>query len=478
MTPTTSYIISDLHLAEGNLDRGITLGTENFFADLEFESFINYLIKEQGSDNAQLIINGDFVDFIRVTIVPKPNELKTWQRELDLINLNFDVTDIKIDNKEKLYGLKTNDYKCIWKLFLSIKGHPKVFSSLAKFVDHGHSLVITVGNHDIEWYWVEVQNYFREKLLQIKNSQGYNNSDDKLFKSRISFETNVDEKGAPKEFRIYDKVLVLHGHDYEFTTEIKGNYLLHKTLNRKKPASDRDRQLYLPFGSFWNRYLINQVEFSFPHIDNLTLSTAMLNALFKEDSKTAYKIARQCLIYAVYISMRRFKMVAKKIGAILLGIVIPLLVICIIIFFTILNEGQFFEAIPKWLNYILSGLLSLTLPLIFKLLSSWFSSLAGFSSKPLIICAFKDLTNSDADIIVLGHNHQPEHIIKAGKEYINTGSWTHKYVFKYKTIRMGIKYVVAKIQKLDSGKIQSQLLEWDQNLNSLKGFSTYKNMSI
>ncbi|PIN81226.1 hypothetical protein COV11_02415, partial [Candidatus Woesearchaeota archaeon CG10_big_fil_rev_8_21_14_0_10_30_7] len=75
-------IISDLHISEGQ-DSAL----EDFFYETEL---INLLKKH--SKNTELIINGDFVDFLQITTIPEQFKPTTTETE-------------------KKYGLKTSPDK-------------------------------------------------------------------------------------------------------------------------------------------------------------------------------------------------------------------------------------------------------------------------------------------------------------------------------------------------------------------------------
>src|SRR5438067_826927 len=60
-------VISDLHMGSGiQFDASFT-GCENFYSDDAFARFLNYLHQTTPADkNTTLIINGDFIDFLRI----------------------------------------------------------------------------------------------------------------------------------------------------------------------------------------------------------------------------------------------------------------------------------------------------------------------------------------------------------------------------------------------------------------------------
>src|SRR3984893_10239529 len=69
------FVISDLHLADGLGPDGRYGGNENFFCDSSFRRFLRQAHSNPGPTNAILIINGDFVDFLRVMYVPREDSL-------------------------------------------------------------------------------------------------------------------------------------------------------------------------------------------------------------------------------------------------------------------------------------------------------------------------------------------------------------------------------------------------------------------
>src|SRR5258705_6703020 len=67
---TNVYVVSDLHLAAGKNANGNYTGTENFFADQAFASFLYHLLDKDAAKKKLLIINGDFIDFLRIRNYP------------------------------------------------------------------------------------------------------------------------------------------------------------------------------------------------------------------------------------------------------------------------------------------------------------------------------------------------------------------------------------------------------------------------
>jgi UDP-2,3-diacylglucosamine pyrophosphatase LpxH len=236
------FVVSDLHLAAGRGRDGRYDGCENFFADAGFRRFLQHARGLQRP--ATLIINGDFVDFLRVTYVPgRQGGLTRWQRVLTQLKLRRrsrrvkalspaeqaeflkDFTEWKqilervgirrtvdelmarINDKEELYGLRTNDYKSVLRLDIVIQGHAEFFIALAEWLAAGNRLVIVKGNHDLEWYWLAVRNYLRLDLAERIARQQNADVKNVLLQTVLPNLTFIDHAMI-----IDDEFYVEHGH--------------------------------------------------------------------------------------------------------------------------------------------------------------------------------------------------------------------------------------------------------------------------
>jgi UDP-2,3-diacylglucosamine pyrophosphatase LpxH len=138
--------ISDLHLG-CDLRPGQNLNTPRA-ADQALVSFLDWhAANRTGRKPWCLILNGDIVDFVAITIVP-------------------DHAGFEISDEERELGLAPSEPKCVWKLRRTAQRHPAVFDALARFVQKGNSLHIIRGNHDAEWRWPAVQAELRRLLIE------------------------------------------------------------------------------------------------------------------------------------------------------------------------------------------------------------------------------------------------------------------------------------------------------------------------
>ncbi len=99
----------------------------------------------------RLVIAGDMVDFIGITLTPEPTE-----------EVPFEVSAT-----ERLGGLWPEPSKAVWKLRRVLERHRLFFARLAAFVAAGNELVVIRGNHDQEWSLPEVQEAFTGALADL-----------------------------------------------------------------------------------------------------------------------------------------------------------------------------------------------------------------------------------------------------------------------------------------------------------------------
>lgn len=105
-----------------------------------------YRTHRQGGRSWRLVIAGDFIDFVGMSVLPAA-EYETEPTE-----------------EELMHGLGGAWDHALAKLRLLMRHEVEVMTSLARFIAAGNSLVIVRGNHDVEWHWDAVQQAFRDEL--------------------------------------------------------------------------------------------------------------------------------------------------------------------------------------------------------------------------------------------------------------------------------------------------------------------------
>ena len=227
-------VVSDLHLSEGRnpYTRRFNLN-EDFFFDGQFDRFLSHLEAESKHRRRKwhLIIAGDMADFLQVTRLPEE-------------------PGFSLSRREKEYGLGTSLEKSIWKMKVMMDGHWMFFRALGRFLRNKNRCTIITGNHDIEWTVPGQQKAFKEemkKYLPEKDSEG-----DEIVFDSIDF--------CPWFYYEPDLIWVEHGHQYDGMNSFDFPMA---------PYLPDSKELMLPGGSFFVRYLFNKIEQKDPFADNV-----------------------------------------------------------------------------------------------------------------------------------------------------------------------------------------------------------------
>jgi UDP-2,3-diacylglucosamine pyrophosphatase LpxH len=151
--PHNLLAISDLHLG-CDLKAGSRPARKNF--DAQLAEFLDYHADHKKDDKPwRLILNGDIVDFVAITVMPEKGE-------------GFEISD-----EEREFGLASAEAKCVWKLRKTFERHRQVFDALARFLHKGNFVHIVRGNHDSEFHWPGVQAEFRNQLADRLGLTGW-----------------------------------------------------------------------------------------------------------------------------------------------------------------------------------------------------------------------------------------------------------------------------------------------------------------
>jgi UDP-2,3-diacylglucosamine pyrophosphatase LpxH len=182
-------VTSDLHVGVGLTDANPHWRTLLHFTRA-FVSFIDfYRTHRQGDRPWKLILNGDFIDFIQVSMPPSA--------------LGVDGSEA-----EYRYGVESHTLSSEPKLALILARHRAIFRALARFVAAGNMLVCVTGNHDVDFCFRSVRNTFRNHLANLAgaDSQGQKPTSRRTFCRRIRFYP---------WFYFEPGLYVEHGHQYD-----------------------------------------------------------------------------------------------------------------------------------------------------------------------------------------------------------------------------------------------------------------------
>ncbi|MBC7230910.1 MAG: metallophosphoesterase [Actinobacteria bacterium] len=123
----TRFIVSDLHLGAGDY-------LDDFDQDEAFVAFLTTAAKRRG---AELILNGDWIDFVAVNL-EKPSH-RPFSR------------------------MGCTEGESLSKLERVLEAHAHCFEALRRFMEKGHRVVVVPGNHDVDLFWPRV----RDRLLEV-----------------------------------------------------------------------------------------------------------------------------------------------------------------------------------------------------------------------------------------------------------------------------------------------------------------------
>jgi len=324
--PALVVVVSDLHLGEG-VD-GVTgryARTENFFAD---DAFARLLARQRAdsSEPALLVLNGDILDFLRITDVPAGDRaLREWQAALERLGDDRSLESLaeSVSRHERRYGLHTHASKSVFKFAAIARGHPRFFQAVADWVRAGGWVLYVKGNHDLEQYWPVIRRAFRDQLV-------LSGADPGDVASRVCF---ADHHVTLANLRIE------HGHQYEGMTRVAGPATLPRLPD----------QLNLPPGSFVNRYIINRLERIEPFLDNAKPVTDVLRTMVRRRPVSVISIIGHGLRFLRRALLRRRVGHAALAMVIVLGglsYLVPVVVVGVVLL--AIGSPGFLDWLTQW----------------------------------------------------------------------------------------------------------------------------------
>jgi UDP-2,3-diacylglucosamine pyrophosphatase LpxH len=141
------------------------------------------------ADRWRVVIAGDFIDFVGMSVDPKPDE----------------PIETELTHEERRNGVGSAEDHARLKLRRVATRHAEVFDELGRMVRDGHALTVLHGNHDIELHWDGLKNDFRE--LVVASAECHTEEDRARARERIDFE--------PWFFYREGVVYIEHGHQYD-----------------------------------------------------------------------------------------------------------------------------------------------------------------------------------------------------------------------------------------------------------------------
>jgi len=277
--PSAFAVVSDLHLSEGvRPDTQRVSRLENFQGDRPFDRFLAHLERRAAEKGRPwtLVINGDMLDFLRVTSIPDPDHPPQGLPH--------------ISATKRKYGLGTSPAESKWQLERIVEGHPVFFRAMARFLLSGQQIIIIKGNHDVNWFWPEVRYRFLELL------EGFIHG---LCPDGPCREEQVAE--ALDRLQIHSWLLYVpnllyleHGNQYDPVNAFH-NFLYPLLADPSSPVDQYE--LDLPYGSFFIRYFFNKVEYQNPLATNYRHSSSYFYSLWRRHFHETWHVVRSYFPY-------------------------------------------------------------------------------------------------------------------------------------------------------------------------------------
>jgi len=207
MKKKLKFVVSDLHLGKGRiLNNGSVNPYEEFFFGEKFAELLDYYTTGQFREfDVELIINGDFLNFLQVDY--NGHFLKVFTEDVSLQMLRE-----------------------------IIAGQPEAFGAIKEFLAKGHTVTYVVGNHDQAMLWPKLRSYMNEVVggaIRYKNIVHY-----------------------------FDGVHIEHGHMHEAANRINPKKFF---LKKNLPVSI----LNLPFGSHFFVDFVMKIKEKHPYVDKI-----------------------------------------------------------------------------------------------------------------------------------------------------------------------------------------------------------------
>jgi len=452
-------VVSDLHVAGGRKPDGNFYGTENFFADAAFQRFIRATLTRLESRPAVLVINGDLIDFLRVNEYPATDqELADWREALEPLGIRKTVAELRnsISKKERQFGLKTNDYKAVWQLSIVARGHVQLFDALAEWLAAGNKLVIVKGNHDLQFIWPAVRNYLRLDLAErIREARPHQSLTDVLLKVVGPNLVFVDDT-----LLIDDVFYLEHGHRYDKNAWPVG-----------KPILDNGEELNIPFGSFFNRYLLNRIELAYPFIDNVRPTVNILPLLIRERFPLAMKLIFYHIPFALEIIPKKyFRYIFGRFALMLAALGIPFLLALAYLLATFPELWHLLRKVPTatWPGSGLAkSFAALTASYLLSRIVAYFQLAEPFSTAEPARKIFE--REPRYQFIAMGHTHNPQQFNENGHWFYNTGTWIPIVETSSGELRKDCTYTLLHFGRDSAGRLQPTTLKrWDDEAERLE----------
>lgn len=395
-----TIIVSDLHIGGGPADKG----DDHVYNNNQLRRFIEELSSssEGQTGNIEIFFNGDFLEFAQV--------------------------------KPEVYTLNSSSHWCtedesLQKLNAILDGHKDIFQALKEFQLLGNRVTLAAGNHDVDLYWDAIQNRIKEVAGDI------------LFELKKEICLRYDGRLA-----------IGHGHQIDPAN-------MFKSWEDPFVVDNEDKlRLEMCPGTLFMVKFVNKMESRYEFADNIIPFTSLARLLLREDKFGLGAVALAFMSFAVRNPIT-FLGVDKNNPSIdtwaahfrdKLNLDDVFLKEVTDLYRKAINENATSDEVRQSLDSeesIRSFLQKLFVNVPFDEWINKFDSLEpltlsisgsgnnlgimksnySYDKESLRREAERLWIETNADVVVFGHTHQPDEHHNGDKVYFNPGSWT-RYV--------------------------------------------------
>ncbi|MCA9594647.1 MAG: metallophosphoesterase [Myxococcales bacterium] len=458
MSRDNLIVLSDVHLGSDLVQflrpDAPRRGKASLARDRELTALLDwYRERREGGRPWRLVIAGDFVDFVGMSVDAESDEIQT-----------------ELSDEEREHGLGSAVDHTLIKLRRVAREHAEVFQALARFIAAGNTLVVVRGNHDVDLHWEPVQAAFRRVLeghadirpAQVQFADWFYYEEGRVF---------IEHGHQYDDFCSYDNVLfpVLPSDPKRSTrslSDILLRYVVRPTRGMLESGHDQASAVdYLRFGAQLG------VRGMLALGQRFVYAVVALLALWREHVSDAAAWVRQeherkmlLLAEARQLSVVKLRALAslqrppitRSVLRLLAGVMIDRVVMALLLLAAVV-----WLLVARW-TPALGMQLAAALALIFPLGWLWRRARGAIdASDALRERAERVATLFPAAFIVMGHTHLPEvRSAAAGSTYVNLGAWAEEEMPEGAHSALPATRTHLVVVEVD-GKPTASLLSWD-----------------
>lgn len=255
-------VISDLHLGAGKMFKGKRNFLEDFHYDNELIEFLKYYTSGEYADvPVELVINGDFLDFLAVPFVEFFDD-EFWSEKAALA-----------------------------KLQMIMSAHRGVLDALKSFVSaEKNRIIYIIGNHDAEFVFDSIK---KEFLAYFGD-----------FAHKISISNQVTT------YSPVNGVSIQHGHQYERAHDFDQENAIVETLHGEK-------YFIPPWGSYYVTNVINKYKQERSFINSVRPIKHFIIHGFIFDTFFTLRFLLSNIYYFIMVRFWHFYMAKKNLGQVI-----------------------------------------------------------------------------------------------------------------------------------------------------------------